>query len=857
MASLAPRRRASTSAASQESVAELQGFLDDLSQRADDSDNDGGVQKKIQAGHRIRQTLLETSSVNHARDTFRRLDGFDTLILTLREVSESYETHDNGKADISVLLDLMQIIFGILSAALQDHKGNQRFFRYRTNGGGWAAVKRVSLTMVLPKHAKKPSNTAMIAERLFGSLLACALNDEMLTGFFGKLTRQIDGKLNDVQEKDQASFTRTSLEKDLGTLAFLHNAEALSTMFELWNTFEDVPEAEGILGHSVILSVPIIINYIAGLSAHSLTALHGTGLLSAVLGSVTTTTHSVSCVAELRSLAIHLLSLGVSSLHDAHFLYRNAISSPTVSELLLSALQMSHSASYVHFDLSLHGYASIELPNIGRTFPPVSSSAGYTLSIWLHVVKFDPNSHTTLFGAFDSSQTCFVLVYFEKDTRNLILQTSVTSSRPSVRFKSTSFLEKRWYHISIVHRRPKPTSSSRASLFVDGEFVEQVKSHYPMLPPTISTSTETVGSVPQDRVSNPVQGFLGTPQDLASRLGRGVVFTQWRLASAHLFGDALSDDLIAVYHQLGPRYNGNYQDSLGSFQTYQASAALNLRNESLHPGKEEKSDILTAIQQKASHLLPESKILLNISAMVVLDGNEQSTNDETQLVKCLSRPASKTLRNVTRGGCNALAINGAVPSINEALLHTFGFATITGDPAIAVPQSLDDAAWCIGGCAAVGLALLEAAYSHDAVIRALKILFESVRDNWRNSEAMERENGFGVLSSLLSGKMSSSPIKILSNIEPADNSNGDDTSQDKFPLEVLKLILGFVGYREDKPEDSVINNPLAYRVLLVDSEIWRGVGPSVQMLYYKQFTVFGVSSKYHRFNAKRLSRMRW
>ncbi len=856
MATSAPRRRASTSVGSPESVAELQGFLDSLSQRLKGSDNAGDVQEKLQVGHRIRQTLLETSDINYVKDTFRRLNGFETFISTLRDILEHCGDQHNVNSDDSALLDLVQVMFGILSAALQDHKGNQRYFRYRTSGGGWEAIKRTSQALLSSSPLKQSSNSAMVAERVFGSLLACALNDETLVGVFGRLNRQIDEKPNDSQDTDPACVKCKLLEKDIGVLAFLHNPEALSTMLELWSQLENAPDAAYNAGHSISSNVPIIVTYIAGLSEHSLIALHGTGLLSTTLSYMTSISYRANRTSELRSLAISLLKLGITNLNDAHVLYRNAKSSSLIADLLLLALQTSQSTSYLHFDLSLHGYASVELPDIGRVFPPVSSGAGYTLSMWLYVVRFDPNSHTTLFGAFDSSQTCFVLIYFEKDTRNIILQTSVTSSRPSVRFKSTIFQEKHWYHVSIVHRRPKPTSSSRASLFVNGEFVEQVKSHYPMLPPSNTAGAEATGSLYSDRTSNPVQAFLGTPQDLASRLGRGVIFTQWRLASTHLFGEALSDDLIAVHHQLGPRYNGNYQDSLGSFQTYQASAALNLRNESLHPGKEENSDILTAIQQKASHLLPESKVLLSISSTVMLDDNEKSANDETQLVRCLSKPARKTLRNVTRRGRNALAINGAIPSINEALLHTFGFATITGDPAIAVPQSLDDAAWRIGGCAAVGLALLEAAYSGDAIVRALKILFESVRHNWRNSEAMERENGFGVLSSLLSSKLSLSSTKAMCDSESPNKPSGDNRSLYKLPLEVLTLILGFVGYREDKPEESVINNPLAYRVLLVDSDVWRSLAPSVQMLYYKQFTVFGASSKYHRFNAKRLSRMR-
>ena len=37
---------------------------------------------------------------------------------------------------------------------------------------------------------------------------------------------------------------------------------------------------------------------------------------------------------------------------------------------------------------------------------------------------------------------------------------------------------------------------------------------------------------------------------------------------------------------------------------------------------------------------------------------------------------------------------------------------------------------------------------------------------------------------------------------------------------------------------------------------WRSTNSAVQKLYYEQFIVFGVNSKFHQFNTKRLLRMR-
>lgn len=883
MASSASRRRASSSYSSHPGIGELQTHLETLIERFDGGEGKQGardIHRLLQAGQCVRQLLLEHTSTGHIRDAFRHISGFQAIITAIDNTAQQFHVHENKEEDIQALLDLLQTVLGILTAALQDHKGNQKYFRQRIDGGGWAKIKQSLETLIVSAEAQTLPIPEVIVERLFGCLLLCALNDELLVGFFGKLRRYISSSQsllkenvsqNTVSPSDGMSTTQESqgglgqvvhnfVDKEIDPSIFVHNPEAMAVMFELWNklgtSVTTLSQSGGHSVHFISQGVPTLLLRLSALSTHNLLALHSSGLLSITISYLLETSSSDVAVSQLRDLAFAFLHLGVTNLNDAHALFGNASASPLIANVLLSSLKWSHSPPYVHFDLSIHGYASIELPSMGQSFPPLAPHAGYTLSLWICVVHYDSNAHTTLFGAFDSTQTCFALVYLEKDTRNLILQTSVTSSRPSVRFKSTAFQENRWYHISVVHRRTKTTSSSRASLFVNGEFVEQVKSQYPAAAPSNNANHDKSDPGSLNHRSNSIQAFLGTPQDLALRLGRGLISSQWRLASAHLFGDTLSDDLIAVYHQLGPRYHGNYQDCLGSFQTYQASAALNLRNESLHPGKEEKSDIIIAVRSKASCLLPESKILLSISPANVLDDNDHNNIDETQLVKSLSKSATKTLRHVTRGGRNALAINGSVPSINDALLHPFGFAILTGDPAVVMPQSLDDAAWRIGGCAAVGLAILEAAQTNDAVVRALKILFESIQESWRNSEAMEREHGFGVLANLLANKLGLGNTRTVTGTQSPLTVPGDYRNTESLSLEILTLVLKFVGYRAEKPEDSVIDNPLAYRILLVDFDLWRSAAPSVQRLYYDQFAAFGTRSKYHQFNTKRLSRMR-
>ena len=828
---------------------------------------------RTEALNSIRHSFCTNTQPNHIKDAFRHLNGFQTLLELVRDTCQKIAAGKRSGEELEVLLDLFDAILGLLAAALEDHWGNRRYFRTRVDGGGWASLQAL-LEVALQNIGNYEENVRLVAERLFGSLVAFALGDHGLKQLFSTLRTHIDSQGDSrtkhpevpLSKPDNGEIIANNAENEgstgandltrgiLGPRAFLCNPEIIPIIVELWSVLRrEQHESTSNPCSQGLLLLPNILNSIVDVSTHNLVAVHKTGILTNLLPLFLESSINSAQEAELQKLAVALLQLGVTDLNGAHFLYRNASSSTAVAGLLRLTFIETPTPAYIHFDLSLHGFSSIELPYLGRTFPPMGPSAGYTLSLWIQVVHFDVGSHTTIFGAFDSSQTCFVLVYLEKDTRNLILQTSVTSSRPSVRFKSFRFDEFRWYHVCLVHRRPKTTSSSRASLFIDGEFVEQVKANYPSSPPTTS-SPDHRSLPPSGRKEKPVQAFVGTPQDLASKLGRGLDLSEWRMASALLFDDVLSDDLIAVHKQLGPRYHGNYQDCLGSFQTYQASAALNLRNENLHPGKEENSDIVSAIRSKASDLLPETKILLNLSAMAVIDEDDSDYVDDAQLIKSLSKPAAKSLRNTTRGGRTVIIINGAVPSINEALLHSYGFAVLTGDPVVVIPQALDDATWRIGGCAPIGLSLLDAAKTSEDIVRALDILLGSFKDSWRNSEAMEKENGFGVLASLLTAKLENVPALD-------DKPNGQDAfdegqDHEELALKVLRRILDFIGYQAENPEDSIINNPLAYRTLLVDLDIWRISSPKVQRLYYEQFTTFATGSKHRNFNVKRLGRMR-
>ncbi|KAI8632850.1 beige/BEACH domain-containing protein [Xylariaceae sp. FL1651] len=807
----------------------------------------------------VKQHLSAVSPPSSVQDDFRHLHGFQCLFNVLRSFSGFYNPQRRSDTEKEAFFGLLDALLGTFAAAFRGHPGNRRYFRTRVEGGGWEALEQIIASIGLGG----TDSDLWTSCQLFGKLFAFALNDAAID----RVCREAayTNTISDtVPSSSKAEYIRleqsngfspgkhmalvdAAITKTIVSTSTLHSPEVIRTAMDFWESIPrnlNAPEnVASLLALKVLLAIVTA-------SSVNLCQVHETGVLSRFLV-LAFDESSVINDAErelLRSLCRSLTSLGMNKLTDAQQLFLNP--SASSSDFCLDMIDKHGNPSFIQFDLSLHGHTSIELPSLGRPFPP-QSSAGYTFAAWVKIDKFDPESHTTLFGIFDSTQTCFLLAYLEKDTQNFILQTSVTSQRPSVRFRNLTFREGKWYHIAIVHRRPKTMTASKASLYVDGEFVEQMRASYPALPPPSNGSTESFASFTSSSHKNlPIQAFLGTPRELSTHLGGGLIQSKWSLATAHLFDDVLSDDFLAVPSRLGVHYQGNFQDCLGGFQTYAASAALGLRNELVSTGKED-SDIMKVIRDRASHLIPEQHILFSLMPSSIF--REKKHFGESQLFRSLSRGPAHTLVQMVLKNGTGIAINTAMPSINDALLRSNGVAILAGDPIVVTPQFFDDALWRLAGFTPLALKLVERASSADALVRAVEMVFRCINSSWRNSEAMEKDGGYAILSILLRVKLgfigpSSSTVTEKLTLEASQ--------KDKLSLQLLSLVLGFVGYNHDDPLESIIINPLAYRLLIVDFDGWRRCTPIVQELYYKQFVTFAVKSKYHQHNHRRLLRMR-
>ncbi|KAF2203647.1 beach-domain-containing protein [Delitschia confertaspora ATCC 74209] len=872
-------------------IAELRSLADELHVVSDVHPlSSETLQNQSNVLRRMRQLLIESHEQTQTKDAFRHVEGFDVLLLTLRSLAGFYNPSKLSSEDRIDFFEVIKATMDVLSESLNEHSGNRRYFAKRVEGGGWSALEQaLGSTGIFGGQAGEKQDDAGQGQ-LLGCLFAFALGEEAMTRIF----RNIDsagtdrGKQNDAEPeaRDKSStpdvvvssttspyatsdiepsvdleLIRAQLQKLFNGNEVLQNPDVVPVILHFWQMLSRQDVAD-VWSKSLSVAVLLAIRQIIAISPYNKAALHVTGALSILLSVLSDDNCSVTETGLLRDLADSLMEYGITRLEDAYLLFREASISDKAAEFLLHGMRASRGPPFIQFDLSLHGFSAIELPELGRSFPPTATNGGYTFTAWIRVDKYDPNCHTTIFGVYDSTQTCFVMAYIEKDTRRFILQTSMQQSSgglPSVRFKKTAtFEEGRWYHIAVVHRRAKAMGlgGHKASLYIDGEFTEAMKCQYPASPAVMSSSHESFASISSNSHRQaPIFAFLGTPQNLAPRLGQNVLNSKLSVSSFHLFQEPLSDELIAVHNKLGPRYYGNFQDRLGSFQTYRTSAELYVHNDILHPGREERSDIVSAVRTHAGNLMPEHNILLSFSPASVMDDDDRNNIDESQLIQSLSKEAARTLHRHTRMRGNPIIINGALPSINDALTHRNGYGRLTGDPVVVVPSALDDAIWRIGGCAAVGIKLVQLAQTPEALLRSVKILLEAVEGNWRNCEAMETTNGFAILAEVIRQKFGSSTSNTASR-----KSSEIDMSPDKresLLSELLQVLLRFVGYVKENTADSLIINPLAYRVLLVDLDLFRrSTSIETQKLYYSQFISFAKGSKHHHYNVKRFSRIR-
>ena len=772
--------------------------------------------------------LIDTHHrLGRVKDDFRRADGFDALL----SVSVCLDKLWSCVGPDRLVFELLKLLLNVLSEAICDYTPNARFFASHDGRNRWKELQThlVRFYNVLPVRDQKG---VIWKRKLFELLISFAVREEGDNGFLGS------GDTDSVQ-LEQAAANR------LGVILWM--PDAVTIIIALWQALI-VPLRKGQRSEydtRLSLAVLTVLLRIFDSSHYNAVALHEYGSSELILQDSNDHLLIQEEKERLQLLRFELLSLGLSSTDAASHILKHSLQSNTSAIFLERVLTTAKEPLHILFDLSLHGYASLELATLHAPFPPSEQSGGYTFMAWVRIDEYDERCHTTLFGAFDQTQTCFLLLYLERDTKHLVLQTSLSSERPSVRFKSTTFASGRWYHICVVHVYPRADGLGRATLFVDGVFIEKTRCRYPLDPRTSAVNGSSSLEVSTPPVTGgSIQAFLGTPRSLAPRLGTRVLHSRWSLAGCQLVSRAISDELVFVYKTLGPGYVGNFQDSLGSFQTYETSTVLNLRHESLYNGSDDQSTIAKAIKTQARLVNHEQHFALN----VVEAG---SINDAFYVnMHAPGRPSIEQRNsNQAASSSSTFCFNLAAVRPTASAADSSSLAFPYGGTKFCRLRGLDRYVWQICGGVPYALKLLELASSEEEILRAVHIIFALVRDSWRLSEVFERENGFPIMALLLRSKSFFRKSAIWEHKTADDNVS-------PLSLRVLQSILANVGYNAEKPVRSIIQNPLAYRSLVVDLDIWRSSESPTQKLFYKQFEDFVTHSRHRQFNIKRLARMR-
>ncbi|TKX23413.1 beige/BEACH domain-containing protein [Elsinoe australis] len=814
-------------------------------------ESDVSREKSRAALNQLNRLLDNTIELESLQDHFRRLHGFQASIVLVKKHVAGLQTENESRAVQAVFHDVQQLLH-LLLLAFRDHEGNRRYFARRVDGGGWASLKELiaSFTSLVSTGSFHTEN-GWPTVPLIGSLLALTISDPQLKDLFEiesiKDPQVPDGNAEITQLPDFAN-----LQTNISSAAAIVTPEAIPILLGLPNLQRDDVQSSTRL-NQVVLTALQLIRHWSSLSLRNRQLIAECGLAEDLTTRIAKPSTSNEEVNASKALLVELLSYNSGDLTVSERLFKDASTHHISRQVLEHSIARTRDPSCIHFDLSQSGHSSLEFASIPRSFPPPT---GYSLEVWARFNRFDPSSHTTIFGAFDATQTCFVLAYLERNTQQLILQTSVNLPSPSVRFKRTQFLPDTWYHICLIHRPPKAGSFGEVLLFVNGRYVERKeKCLYPQTAPSSDGETSSAPFPPQsEHARRPVQVFFGTPQSLAPRTDGQRTESSWSLGTAHLYDCCLNRDLVAVHYSSGPGYSGNYQDRVGQLLTYDASAALNRYNEELYGEKAEKSGIVTTIQRRGIDALHEGTNLVSVfsSATVSIDG---IFSQAIPLTAALPENAAKQLQQITRSG-NTVVINTGRPLVADALTRPAGLGILTGGAFVSIPQTLDDASWRLSGFISVQMMLIESAVTPNDLRLSLKTLFNGIKPNFRTSEAMEREHGYSLVSLLLREKLGLANHVMAGSRQVRSISFSSAEERSLLMLDLLKIILPFVGIDTANPGTSLLTNPMAYRSFLTDFDTWRSGSIGSQKLYYQQFSWLLIESYNMDFNAKRLAKMR-
>ncbi|KAF8315416.1 beach-domain-containing protein [Clavulina sp. PMI_390] len=610
------------------------------------------------------------------KDVFGELDGFIAVVnvlSTLRDAPISGEEWDHT----------MCIAFRVVILALDDHHRNNGIFESTI---GFDALKEAIM----------PSMLTESFYRLCGLLLALALLDDALFGFF--LSDANDSEaLFVAKDLDGAIATR------LGDNLHLGQPKSLIALFTLCRALSP-PERTSYIIYKTI-------DRIAGAAHRHQALLNAAGLMTPIFDALYSPEGSHILGEDsrhlLRKTLRRLLDIGFPSASTARDVLARGLSETGVNSEVLSILKSGARSRWPSF-LSIHRNGSLTfVDESNKVFPP---PLGFSFLAWVFIdsLPSSPQASIMLWGARSASPSRWIARFNALPNGSLeyftpLLHESFASPPNVIRTG-------RWTHVGVVHHASKSSSPS-IRIFVDGREVAAGHSGYPK---------------PSPPPTSHITGYDSFDEDLSD----GDRSSRWSLASCHILALPLQPELVLLGHRLGAKVQTNFQDaSLFRFLTYQMYTSINVHLFGWHgrpnASGQDRNDGLAVLSKGLTGNVgfDESQIILSLHPNNFMDDPNFEESSGVHVVRNTGTNVADT------------------------------FARVEGDVICSRAQPLDLALWKAGG-PAVTLEMIRLSTTTEDLITSLNLFLDTIKTSWQNSEDAERMQAYDVLVSQLRTKAS-------------------------------------------------------------------------------------------------------
>ncbi|KAJ1531156.1 hypothetical protein HK096_007973 [Nowakowskiella sp. JEL0078] len=569
--------------------------------------------------------------------------------------------------------------FELLISSIKDHEISRKFLFDQI---GYSAIEDA----ILLTGSLNVENGFLV----IGCLFALAFEDS-------RIIEELEKNLKE-STKLQSSETNTTVPHLVESLIFkilcnptsiLKNTKVIVSILKLLlSVSESLP-------HLPMFALKAIFA-ISNANKHNQVKLNGVGLMRIVLdwtfgvqkcwfirsinSSEKITEYQIKCVDLLKLIMKRIIEGGISD-SELRYLFTSGNTTenlrnesrknlhPFAAEVITHSLRYGRHPSYIHFDHNMNDICCLLMDNFGRPFPPIN---GYSLFLWIRVQKFDSSFDIPILGIMDEENHVRLLITLENGSRRKL---RIQTLKNTVCYEKFQFSENEWYHVALVHQKPR-ISSSFLDLYVNGKLIERLKFGYLGHP----------GSACR------IHSFIGLPPDMKRPEKSSAI---WSLGPCYMIEDFLLDSQgVNTIYNLGVQYTANFQGSLEKYKIFQ-----NIQNPSPEIFSKERSTpnvLINPIQILMSQIkvsqdlnVPEEKILFAITAENFMERYIRNHQNESEVTNTFL--AAKI-------GIKGF-FNSANPKINPDQTIIPSIVQIRGDLVVSTPLRMNDGIWKLGGCA--------------------------------------------------------------------------------------------------------------------------------------------------------------